>query len=122
MSGAVTGAIAVSVRRARVRQPRRGLGAAGLLKGGGWGRDTSGRGLFVSRTVLRRGVFSGDAPVQLGNGSDNSTSCRSEVRSFTTAHHEHVLSFRGRFLRLYVIYKINLIHINVFTPAPADKY
>ena len=85
MSGAVTGAIALSVRCARVRQPGRGLGAAGLLGGwrggGGGGGDTSGRGLFVPRTVLRRRVFSGDAPVQLGNGSDNSTSCRSEVRS-----------------------------------------
>ena len=81
MSGAVTGAIALSVRGARVRQPGRGLGAAGLL--GGWrgGGNTSGRGLFVPRTVLRRRVFSGDAPVQLGNGSDNSTSCRSEVSS-----------------------------------------
>ena len=93
MSGAVTGAIALSVRCARVRQPGRGLGAAGLLGGwrGGGGRDTSDRGLFVPRTVLRRRVFSGDAPVQLRNGSDNSTSCRSEVRSFTTAHHEQVL-------------------------------
>ena len=83
MSGAVTGAIALSVRGARVRQPGRGLGAAGLLGGwrGGGGRDTSDRGLFVPRTVLRRRVFSGDAPVQLGNGSDISTSCRSEVRS-----------------------------------------
>ena len=83
MSGAVTGAIALSVRSARVRQPGRGLGAAGLLGGGGGGGglDTSDRGLFVPRTVLRRRVFSGDAPVQLRNGSDNSTSCRSEVRS-----------------------------------------
>ena len=89
----------------------RGCLEAGAGAGAGTPRagDSSSLGLFL-------GGVSSLEMLQFSSGMaliiPRHVGVKSEVRSFTTAHHEQVL-VRGRFLRLYVIYKINLIHINV---------